>query len=461
MIKNHSSITSLFLCAILFAVISKPLAFAGAATESQESKLEDVLEGFDDNSTQRAEPHISKTGKRYWDLTGSSSLGSSYNYLHKVPSPGNTDYRGLSRLRTKLLLKLKLTLSQHWKAVIAGNSFYDFAYLANGRSNYTQEVIQEYEAELQIGESYLQGTLLSNLDLKIGRQIIVWGKSDNIRITDILNPLDNREPGMVDIEDIRLPITMTRVDYYFGDWNFSSILILEKRFDKNPAFGNDFYALTAPLPREKSQSGTEYAFALNGIFTGWDISLYFARILDDKPHFEQRGELELYHSWLDMGGIAANFAYSNFLFKTESAWFNGLEFRNLPDQKKSRYDVLFGIDYQGFTDQTISFEIANRHIVNFEPELENFPDSAEEDEFQTAIRYSGDFKHDRLHILLLASIFGTNLDGGSFQRFSVRYDLEDDFFVTFGVVNYDSGDFAAFKNIGNNDRIFIDFKYSF
>ena len=84
-------------------------------------------------------------------------------------------------------------------------------------------MLDAYEQESELREVYLQGALASALDIKVGRQIVVWGKSDNIRITDVLNPIDNREPGLVDIEDVRLPLTMSRLDFYFGDWGLSTM----------------------------------------------------------------------------------------------------------------------------------------------------------------------------------------------------------------------------------------------
>ena len=59
---------------------------------------------------------------------------------------------------------------------------------------------------------------------------MVWGKSDNIRVTDVLNPLELREPGLVDLEMIRLPVTMTKLDYYIKGLNLSGIVIHEVRY---------------------------------------------------------------------------------------------------------------------------------------------------------------------------------------------------------------------------------------
>ena len=81
-----------------------------------------------------------------------------------------------------------------------------------GRSNYTQDVRDDYIWEVDFREVWLQGSVSRSVDAKLGRQIVNWGRSDTVRVLDVLNPLDNREPGLVDIEDLRRPVMMVRVD---------------------------------------------------------------------------------------------------------------------------------------------------------------------------------------------------------------------------------------------------------
>jgi len=118
-----------------------------------------------------------------------------------------------------------------------------------------------------------------------------------------------------------------------------------------------------------------------------------------------------------------------------------------------------GIEYTGFTDTIISLETVNRHITNFDRRLESPPDDAQEDEFETVLRYSGDYMHDTLHLVLLASrVTG---DDGAFQRISAEYDVTDAFSVRVGLVTYHSGDEGQFSNIGDNDRFFFEARYWF
>lgn len=436
-------------------------------TTEEVKDLNGILQGFEEKKRAGEEVSEKEAPKKppFWELRGSLSLGGSYGFAHNPPQPGQADYRELSRLSPDLHLNLDLKLSERWKALISGRAFYDFAYEIKGREQFTDEVLNEYEKEAEFREVYLQGSLHQNLDLKVGRQIVVWGRGDNIRVVDILNPLDLREPGLADIEDLRLPVTMTRLDCYFGQWNVSGIAVHEIRFNKTPVFGSEFYPSDFPLTPEKKPSNTlentQYGLSLNGIFSGWDISFYASRFFDDQSHVTMVYPLQLerHHSRLTMVGMAISMASGNWLLKSEAAYFDGLEFFALPGEKKSRFDVMGGIEYTGFTDTMISLETVNRHITDFDRRLESPPDDAQEDEFQVALRYSGNFMHDTLHLVLLAS--RVTVDDGAFQRISVEYDVTDAFSVKVGLVTYQSGDEGQFRNIGDNDRFFFEAKYWF
>ena len=96
-----------------------------------------------------------------------------------------------------MMLEIDTKLGKNWSARISGSAAYDAAYDINGRDMYTEDVQDTYISELELLETYVQGSLLRYLDVKAGRQVVVWGKLDNIRVTDILNPLDLREFGVV------------------------------------------------------------------------------------------------------------------------------------------------------------------------------------------------------------------------------------------------------------------------
>lgn len=439
------------------------------SSESQQEideDLGDLLGGFeeDEEIVSHPEESISPLLPEWLDLTGILSLQSTVNFSQPEPSPGQPDYRGLSMFRGVGEL-IGDASGGNWKARLGAALFYDAAYHLNGqRDLYSDEFIDTYESEIELNEAYLQLGLGPRLDLKTGRQIVVWGKSDNIRITDILNPLDLRWPGLVDIRYLRLPVTMTRLDYYRGNWNLGGLLIHEPRFNKFPVYNGEFYPLNSPLPDPEepvvSWSNQQAAVSLNGIFSGWDISFYGAYVYDRQPYFSDLATATREYGKVFFTGTAANVALGNWLIKGEAAFWDGLRFFNSAE-KKSRLDTMVGFDYSGFSETTISLEFANRHLFDFDESLSQAPDGQKEDWNQFAFRFTRDFLNDTLHLTLLVSSYGIFAQEGGFERFQLEYDVRDDLKLTGGVVFYQSGDFPALKDVGDNDRLLFEIEYRF
>lgn len=490
--------TKIFLfCFILSAFFSG----TANADDTQPTELDSIMSGFEDNRENKKKPGESSTDlneilsnfedsqatseqdrtdvsseENFFNIDGYVKSGASFNFAHSAPEKGKTDWQGLSRLRGELKFDLDMDFSPSLTGFISTRAEYDMAYQLRGRSEYTDQVLDNYEKDLELGETFFEATLSRHMDLKVGRQIVVWGKSDNIRVADVLNPLDIREPGLTDVEDIRLPVFMTKLDFYKRPWNFAAIAIHEIRFNKAPVFGSDFYHADAAFAEQKPDHGweepgnTEYAFSLEGIFSGWDAAFYYAHIFDDTPHFERKtssGSPSLQesmvqtHASLDMAGAAFNVAMGNFLLKAEAGFFSGLEFFNAPAQTFNRTDILAGVEYSGFYEATLSLEVVNRHIHGFSQILKNKPDNAARNRVQSSIRYTRNFFHNTLTMTLAASTFGLKGEDGTTQRITFKYNMADNLEMTAGAVFYTSGRLKAYSDTGDNDRLYLEFKYSF
>ena len=441
--------------------------------ETEEMSEEDILEGFEAEG-RHALPEANEKSElpSFLSLDGYLKLSSVYACMAHDAAGTETGWQGLTRLRPEMKLIVDADLSDTWQARVSGHAFYDLAYALNGRDDYSDDVLDNYEKEIEFDEVYLLGSLTRDLDLKAGRQIVVWGRSDNIRITDVLNPLDLRWPGLVDIEKLRLPVTMSKLDYYFQGWNLSGIVLHEVRYNKNPEYGSDFFPGTRPLPDPESPDegftidNTQFAVSLDGIFQGWDVAFYYADIYAQNGHMRSTAQVpgprfEIKHARLHMFGGAFNMAWRNWLFKTEAAYFDGFEFTNTPDKEYSRLDALAGVDYSGMSDATITFEIANRHTFDFDKRLEDSPDYQTEDLFEWALRMTKPYWNDTLNLTFLATIFGPTGDDGGFQRFTAEYDWTDSIELTGGIVFYQSGDLRRTMGIGDNDRVYVEVQYNF
>ncbi|KAA3613329.1 MAG: DUF1302 family protein [Calditrichaeota bacterium] len=479
---------SIFLrCVLGFSLISLPL-FAqdvdSSAVVVPDTLLEifddedDLLSGFDEETAVKTQFEKEK----FWSLTGDIRLSPSFNYDHQTHRVGleslpipilpqviseNADYRGLTRLRLKNNLKLEIKLPRNWKIYASSLVFYDFAYRIKNRDDFSQQTLDAYESEFELQEAYIQGSPMQNLDLRIGRQVINWGRADNIRVLDVLNPLDLREPGMVDIEDLRLPVTMSRIDYLFGKWTLTGAAIHEIRFNKFPAYGSEFYPLPIEKPHEtipeNSFENTEFAFALRGtsIFPATDFSLHFARFFDDAFHLKIKSpEITLQHSKLNLVGASLGIARGSWLLKSELAYIDGLEYATVSDNK-SRIDMLAGFEYNGFKNTTLAMDIVNRHVHEHEEKMAAAPDQISENDMQLVLTLRKDFMRETWHFMAVAALQDDWGEKGAYERISLSYDWSDNLEFMAGSVQYQSGDLLLSKQAADNDRVFFEVKYSF
>ena len=65
-------------------------------------------------------------------------------------------------------------------------------------------------------EAYID-TTLSDFDIRIGKQQVVWGKADGVKFLDIINPTDFREWGQNTMEDSRIPLWMGVIEKDLGN----------------------------------------------------------------------------------------------------------------------------------------------------------------------------------------------------------------------------------------------------
>lgn len=476
--------------------LAAALLGAGSLAASAQS-LDEALEGFGETpAVTLANPATPAAEDPAGELSGSLALSASYNYRDHVSANG-TDWQGLSKLRTRLNLQYEQPLAEQWQFRVAGYGFYDAAYSLRERDEYSADVLDAYEHEAEWQEVWLRGKLRDDVDLKVGRQVVNWGRADSLRVLDVLNPLDNREPGLTDIEDIRLPVTMLKTDWFFAQhWQASFMAMPEMRFSRNPPYGSDFavplslaptgnIALRLDEDEPEHVADTAFAAAITGTFSGWDISFHAADLWRDTPYLRVNGpytlalpsvaqQLEMAHSRYTLFGAGGNYIRGSWLFKAEVAWLDGIDVTlaapvavpllgvlELPvaNTQKSRIDVLAGIEYFGIGNTTLALEIANRHFVDYEPAMA--PLYQQQDALETALRYTGTFIHDRLEVTALVIALGDRAQDGALLRLQAAYDIRDALVLTVGVVDYRHGDLPPFTIAENNDRLFAEIKYSF
>jgi len=449
------------------------LALAVSPAAAWADSVDDSLGGFDEDEELEIDFDTTATDQadRWWNVDGSVGLSSSINWNGHRSETG-TNYEGLQRLRARLNLEGDAQLPYGWKFRASPHIWYDFAYLINGFSRYTSQVRNDYEWEWEFQDTYLEGPLLDNVDLKIGRQVVKWGYSDSVRVLDVLNPLDQREPGRADIEDLARSVGMGKLDWYVDrNWTVTAIAIPEMRFSDLPSFGSDFNPTPPPKPSSSSDNPQDFedweaAAAVHGIFEGWDVSFHYAYFYDDLPTVQVVGAsptgplLEHGHSRLHLVGAGGNYALDSWLVKGEIAWIDGFEFTSVSGDR-SRLDATLGIEYYGIAENSFAIEVVERHLFDHTGAIRAAPNFTREDRMEYTIRWTADWFNARLTTTVLAILLGYGVQDGTILRAEGEYELGDGLALTAGILMFQSGDLPPLDSWGRNDRAFIDLKYSF
>ncbi|MEC8478391.1 MAG: DUF1302 family protein [SAR324 cluster bacterium] len=184
----------------------------------------DLLSGFDEEEPEMEQMETEAEEKGWLD-DFSGKAGASLSFAYEQQAPGSSqhpDWRGIRKQRGFLQLKWDHRVFQNARIFIEGKVSGDLlpdtldkgVYDALPEKN--REAYDQYRQSLmenELREAYFQISPLSFMDLKLGRQIMIWGTADSLSVVDVLNPRDNRVPGLIDVEDARLPLNALKVDF--------------------------------------------------------------------------------------------------------------------------------------------------------------------------------------------------------------------------------------------------------
>jgi len=334
------------------------------------------------------------------------------------------------------------------------------------------------ELELGLREAYLD-IYFNSIDLRIGKQQIIWGKADGVFITDIISPKDLREFLLPDFDEIRIGITALKADYYLRDHTFEMVWVPAFTPTKMPE-ENSIWRVTPDFPiqpafdysekeiegiLENSELFVKYAALTSRVDfeimagTAWDDdpTLHTAKTVD--PITQQLTSLLVTpkHHRLIFGG-SVSVPAGGFVFRGEGAYYRDKYFQSsdplLPDGvlKKNYLHVLLGTDYT-LWEARLSAQFIQQAILTYDEQIV-------QDEFENTMTFlaSKDFLRETLRVELF-SYLGLNHQD-ALIRPKITYDLADGFEILLGA-NIFVGTEGKFGQYDDNDMVVAKVKYSF
>lgn len=214
-------------------------------------------------------------------------------FAYRLHDPGD-----VSKLKTLGWLEGKYTLSESANVRVGVRGWYDAVFQATDR--YPHNVQRDQETDVSLREAIVSVSR-GDLDVRVGRQQIVWGEAISTFVTDVVNPKDFREFVLPDFTELRIPIWALGASYRLvRNVTLEGVWTPDTMHDRLPKKGAEFqfqgpeFRFRNPVVRlpddedEFSLARSEGGVRLSALRDGWDVSLIYYDQADKTPVLFQR-----------------------------------------------------------------------------------------------------------------------------------------------------------------------------
>lgn len=383
-----------------------------------------------------------------------------------------------------------------WRAALAVHGEYDAAYLID-RARFDRATLEAYEWLVDIRRAHL-GVELGPVDVTVGYQVLNWGEGDAISLADLSNPRDMREPGLADLEDLRLPALMTRVGWFSGAHRVELAWIHEAFFGyRTPPLG-PFSPLPALLTGASGfdvaalLEGRELSFGHRQGRFAWDTQQWLGRwswrgegldlalfgglaldhqgvVLWPEPSALVAPEIrvDLDHRRFGFAGFAGARPVGDWLLKWEAVFLFDKPWNTLstgagglPEvgvETSASFGGMLGVQYGGVENTQIALEMAQ--TLPFRTEL---PYIFAPDTPQIALRINHLALRETLTILAALTSFGWKGELGWVARAEVGWRIQDGIELGLGYIHYEpSSRPGPIAGLDRHDRLSLKFRWDF
>ena len=440
------------------------------------------------------------------DLQLSGYLKNESAYRYRTP-------RSITKIRNIAYLNAKYPYSPRLKFNFSGWAYYDMAYdlfdydtiAARFERNSSEPLAflvtlpREKDASgVAIRELYAD-MYLGDLDVRLGKQFVVWGVLEGVRITDEINPMDFRELILPDLLDYRIPLWMAKLDYYRPEASYQVLWIPDIRFHKPAPPGSEWELLQevpgTRYPQSFKYENSEFGFKVNTNL--WDTELAFSYFYtwDDFPVIfrhvllDQSIEPQFFSTYTRLSMYGATFVkqIGAQILKGEVAYVTGKYFAatNVDENhdgwldkngefKREHIRWGLGMDFN-WRGADISPSVVQWIILNYHPAII-------QDQFDTGINLFVRKEYPESSIIFsLLAIYLVNLEE-VYLKPKWTFRITDHFQVATGLDMFfgrasQFGVSGVLDSLGNvavpeqraqflgnfhdNDRVFFEFKYAF
>lgn len=146
------------------------------------------------------------------------------------------------------LNKAEVSLFAQWDAELGERSSFRFSgkayreeiYRLQNDNPYSPDEISEFRNRFEVRDFYLEHEFDNGIYVKAGNQILAWGMSEYLRVTDLVNTENQYTFGQEDLEDLRLQVPAVLASVNVEGWTLDSVLTYEAGDNNIAPAGDEF-----------------------------------------------------------------------------------------------------------------------------------------------------------------------------------------------------------------------------
>lgn len=317
--------------------------------------------------------------------------------------------------------------------------------------------------------------------LTLGKQQIVWGQADGLKVLDVVNPQDFREFILDDFDDSRIPLWALNAELPVGGASLQLLWIPDPSYHELPEPGAS-YAFTAPrfLPPltlgdrqvvaraerpRRLLADSDAGVRLQVYAAGFDLTLNYLFHYDDRPIFsaERRADgLTLFtprYRRTHLVGGSASSTFGDLTVRTELGWSSDrhLSVEDPRDRdlvgRTGELSYVLGLDWFGFRDSLISFQLFQSWLLRDRAWLRDRVDTT------LTLLLRREFMHERLH---LEAIWLHSLnEGDGLVRPKISFEVVNGLLVWAGFDLFYGTHRGVFGEFDDRDRATLGMRWGF
>lgn len=391
-----------------------------------------------------------------------------YGLREPLPAFGfERDEAGLSQVQTDWFHEWRGEFSPNVTWQLSGKAEADWLRWNNGETEW-----ETNHEKLFLKDAFVDAVFDNGVWVRAGHQVFSWRQSESfLAITDVLSPVDLREPGQAELQDIREQVPAVMVSVPVFDSKFSTVVTYEAGHNRYADEDEEFYPY-----RELAQMGVniearepdkpwELAIKLDHYFNGGDISAVAADINDNELAFQRLNQdftrAIFTQERVRMVGVSTNRVRGSWLFQAEVGKFWDQPVANtegLPWQEFDQIRSMIGVEYNGWDNWLVNVELSNIYLSNYDPPAENSGVDVDESQPGYLVMVRNTAMNDRLeNQLWLMDIIGSE---GKIYRWETSYDLSDRWKVAAALVLYEAkAQESTFYPFQNHDSMNFSVEY--